>query len=219
MPDRDDPDETSNHDRRPLRIGIVTDCYVPHIGGIEMQVHDLGPQPSGRRPRSGGGHADGGSGTVDGVRVRRRRAAPALRRALPAVDVPPVGRPVDRGAGRRRALPRRAGVTTGVPRRQGPRSRTPDRDHRRTVCGAMPRRFPVSPPRQVVHWPVVLSAVSEVAAAPMTHSRTRSARLGAPERRRRRVVRRSYRSSRITSAHVTLISVMRLAPRKRPLQC
>ena len=25
----------------PLRIGLVTDCYVPRLGGIEMQVHDL----------------------------------------------------------------------------------------------------------------------------------------------------------------------------------
>lgn len=26
---------------RPLRIGLVSDCYVPRLGGIEMQVHDL----------------------------------------------------------------------------------------------------------------------------------------------------------------------------------
>src|SRR5699024_7516036 len=26
---------------RPLRIAIVSDCYVPRLGGIEMQAHDL----------------------------------------------------------------------------------------------------------------------------------------------------------------------------------
>ena len=27
--------------RPPLKVGLVTDCYVPRLGGIEMQVHDL----------------------------------------------------------------------------------------------------------------------------------------------------------------------------------
>ena len=50
-----------------LKVGLVTDCYVPRLGGIEMQVHDLAqnlqkaghdivvitPTP-GSRPRPGG---------------------------------------------------------------------------------------------------------------------------------------------------------------------
>lgn len=55
----------------PLRIGLVTDCYVPQVGGIEMQVHDLAQ----RLQRAG--HEvvvitpTAGPSVVDGVRVRR----------------------------------------------------------------------------------------------------------------------------------------------------
>ena len=71
MPDRDEPDQPSSHDGRPLRIGIVSDCYVPRLGGIEMQAHDLA-----RNLRAAGHEVvavtpTAGPATVDGVRVRR----------------------------------------------------------------------------------------------------------------------------------------------------
>ncbi len=56
---------------RPLRIGLVTDCYVPRLGGIEMQVHDLAVQ------LQAAGHQvvvitpTPGPDVVDGVRVHR----------------------------------------------------------------------------------------------------------------------------------------------------
>ena len=37
---------------RPLRIGLVSDCYVPRLGGIEMQVHDLARHLQGPATRS-----------------------------------------------------------------------------------------------------------------------------------------------------------------------
>jgi glycosyltransferase involved in cell wall biosynthesis len=55
----------------PLRIGLVTDCYVPQVGGIEMQVHDLA-----QRLQAAGHEVvvitpTAGPSVVDGVRVRR----------------------------------------------------------------------------------------------------------------------------------------------------
>ncbi len=56
---------------RPLRIGLVSDCYVPRLGGIEMQVHDLA------RHLQGAGHEvvvvtpTPGPAVMDGVRVQR----------------------------------------------------------------------------------------------------------------------------------------------------
>lgn len=54
-----------------MRIGLVTDCYVPQVGGIEMQVHDLA------RHLMIAGHEvvvitpTAGPPEVDGVRVHR----------------------------------------------------------------------------------------------------------------------------------------------------
>ncbi len=56
---------------RPLKIGLVSDCYVPRLGGIEMQVHDLA------RNLQLAGHevvvitSTPGPDLVDGVRVHR----------------------------------------------------------------------------------------------------------------------------------------------------
>src|SRR5215831_11418075 len=55
----------------PLKIGLVSDCYVPRLGGIEMQVHDLA------RHLQAIGHdvvvitPSPGPTEVDGIRVRR----------------------------------------------------------------------------------------------------------------------------------------------------
>ena len=54
-----------------LRIGLVTDCYVPRLGGIEMQVHDLA------RHLQAAGHEvvvitpTPGPEVMDGIRVHR----------------------------------------------------------------------------------------------------------------------------------------------------
>ncbi|MEZ5136796.1 MAG: glycosyltransferase, partial [Acidimicrobiales bacterium] len=54
-----------------LKIGLVSDCYVPRLGGIEMQVHDLA------RHLQAAGHEvvvitpTPGPDVVDGVRVHR----------------------------------------------------------------------------------------------------------------------------------------------------
>ena len=64
-----DPDPTRT--TRPLKIGLVSDCYVPRLGGIEMQVHDLA------RNLQLAGHdvvvitPTPGPDIVDGVRVHR----------------------------------------------------------------------------------------------------------------------------------------------------
>src|SRR3954464_3887827 len=39
--DRADRPEVPAGGWAPLKVGLVTDCYVPRLGGIEMQVHDL----------------------------------------------------------------------------------------------------------------------------------------------------------------------------------
>lgn len=54
-----------------MRIGLVTDCYVPQVGGIEMQVHDLA------RHLQDAGHdvvvitPTAGPRDVDGIKVHR----------------------------------------------------------------------------------------------------------------------------------------------------
>ena len=64
-------DETSQSDFGRLKIALISDCYVPRLGGIEMQVHDLA------RQLQRAGHevvvitTTGGPDVVDGVRVHR----------------------------------------------------------------------------------------------------------------------------------------------------
>lgn len=56
---------------RPMKIGLVTDCYLPQLGGIEMQVHDLAVHLQRQ------GHdvvvitPTPGSDDLEGIRVRR----------------------------------------------------------------------------------------------------------------------------------------------------
>ncbi len=56
---------------RPLKIGLVSDCYVPRLGGIEMQVHDLA-----QRLQAAGHEVvvitpTPGPDLIDGIRVHR----------------------------------------------------------------------------------------------------------------------------------------------------
>jgi len=205
---------------RPLRVGVVSDCYVPRLGGIEMQAHDLA-----RNLRLAGHDVVAvtptpGPAEVDGVRVRRMDV-PLLPFDIPfmpstfrmvtdllleeQVDVAHIhggiASPMAYAAARRcQAL----GIPTVI-----------------TVhcmwSYATPMFAVLDKLSGWSRWPVVLSAVSDVAAQPIR-------RIAGPSRP---VVVlpngidddawRIEPSSHDPSV-VTLVSVMRLAPRKRPLQ-
>ena len=203
---------------RPLRIGLVSDCYVPRLGGIELQVHDLA-----RQLRAIGHEVvvitpSPGPDEVDGVPVRRV-AAPMLPFDIPfsprtfrriadllgeeGVDVAHFNGGV---------LSPVAFIGAGMAQHRG----IP------TVITAHCLWSYASPAFRaadwVAHWtqwPVVFSAVSDVAAAPIHRIARRGVRVAIlpngidndawhvdPEPRDPDVV--------------TLVAVMRLAPRKRP---
>lgn len=204
----------------PLRVGIVSDCYVPRLGGIEMQAHDLA------RNLQASGHEvvaitpTAGPAVVDGVRVRRMDV-PLLPFDVPftprtfrlatdlllaeRVDVAHfhggLASPLAYLAARRA---QRLGIPTVI-----------------TVHCMWSYATPVfAVLDRAVHWsrwPVVLSAVSDVAAEPLR-------RITGPE------VPVTVLPNGIDDAAwrvtprprdpstVTVVSVMRLAPRKRPRQ-
>jgi glycosyltransferase involved in cell wall biosynthesis len=205
---------------RPLRIGLVSDCYVPRLGGIEMQVHDLA------RHLMGAGHdvvvitPTPGPAVMDGVRVQRidvpllpfdipftpkafRLVADLLERER--VDVAHfhggIASPLAYGAAR---AAQRAGIPTVV-----------------TVhcmwSYAAPAFAALDRLGHWTEWPAVLSAVSDVAAEPIR-------RIAGPDRdvivlpngidNDAWAVEPTDRDPSV----VTVVSVMRLAPRKRPLQ-
>lgn len=202
----------------PLRVGIVSDCYVPRLGGIEMQAHDLA------RNLLAAGHEvvavtpTAGPAVVDGVRVRRMDV-PLLPFDVPftprtfrlatdlllaeGVDVAHfhggLASPLAYLAARRA---QRLGIPTVV-----------------TVhcmwSYATPAFALLDRAVHWTRWPVVLSAVSDVAAEPLR----RIAGPGVPvtvlpngiDEAAWRVARRPR-----DPGTVTVVSVMRLAPRKRP---
>jgi glycosyltransferase involved in cell wall biosynthesis len=205
---------------RPLRIGLVSDCYVPRLGGIEMQVHDLA------RHLQGAGHEvvvitpTPGPAVMDGVRVQRidvpllpfdipftpkafRMVADLLERER--VDVAHfhggIASPLAYMAAR---AAQRAGIPTVI-----------------TVHCMWSYATPVfAGLDRIGHWtdwPVVLSAVSNVAAEPLR-------RIAGPDHEvvvlpngidnDQWVIEPVERDPSV----VTLVSVMRLAPRKRPMQ-
>jgi len=204
----------------PLRIAIVSDCYVPRLGGIEMQAHDLA------RNLVAAGHEvvaitpTAGPNVVDGVRVRRMDV-PLLPFDIPftpstfrmvtdllqeeRVDVAHfhggIASPLAYLAARRaQAL----GIPTVVTVHCMWSYATP-------IFAALDRAAGWS------RWPVVLSAVSDVAAGPIR-------RIAGPGRPVTVLPNGIDESTwRLEPAErdpstVTLVSVMRLAPRKRPLQ-
>jgi glycosyltransferase involved in cell wall biosynthesis len=202
-----------------VRVGLVTDCYVPQVGGIEMQVHDLA------RHLQAAGHevvvitSMAGPAVVDGVRVHRLDV-PLLPFNVPftprtfrlvsdlldreAVDVAHfhggIVSPLAYGAARnaqRRGIP--SVVTTHCLWSYA----TP-------VFALLDR---------LVHWSewdVVLSAVSDVAAAPLR-------RIAGPGREVRVLPNGIDQAAWTVDPEpddgrpITLVSVMRLAPRKRPM--
>ena len=66
-----DADDTFGSSCGRLKIALISDCYVPRLGGIEMQVHDLA------RHLQLAGHevvvltTTPGPAVIDGVRVHR----------------------------------------------------------------------------------------------------------------------------------------------------
>jgi len=212
-------DELTGSADRPLKVGLVTDCYVPRLGGIEMQVHDLAvnlqkvghdvivitPTPGPER--------------IDGVRVHRMDVpllpfdipyAPSTFRRIAQlledenVDVAHfnggIMSPVAFvGAANAQAQ----GIPTVITTHCLWSYATPGfrlLDHR----------------YHWTKWPVVFSAVSDVAAAPIH----RIARKGVDVTILPNGI--DNDTWQVTPAPrdaslVTIVAVMRLAPRKRPL--
>jgi glycosyltransferase involved in cell wall biosynthesis len=204
-----------------MRIAHVTDCYLPRLGGIEMQVHDLAS-----RQHCGGHDVEIITASPDGsacdlseqVRIHRlaSEVAPIARSVVAALGVPDLLRanaydqvhvhasvmsPLATGAA---VAACRAGLPTTI-----------------TVHSMWSRLGPL--PQLVVGSlgmrgaPVAWSAVSETAAQAVRRALGSDAWVMVlpngiepsdwqAERRKR------------TSGEVVIASVMRLAPRKRPLQ-
>jgi glycosyltransferase involved in cell wall biosynthesis len=203
---------------RPLRIGLVSDCYVPRLGGIEMQVHDLAqhlqrighevvvitPSP--------------GPDMVDGVPVRRVKA-PMLPFDIPFS--PRTFRTIADLLGEERVdvahfnggvLSPVAFIGAGMAQQRG----IP------TVITAHCLWSYASPAFRaadwVAHWtqwPVVFSAVSDVAAAPIHRIARRGVRVAILPNGIENDAWRVDPEPRDPDV-VTLVAVMRLAPRKRP---
>ena len=55
-----------------MKVALLTDCYLPRLGGIEVQTHDLAAAARGPGPRRRGLHRDAG-GARRAARVRRGR--------------------------------------------------------------------------------------------------------------------------------------------------
>ncbi len=204
---------------RPLRIGLVSDCYVPRLGGIEMQVHDLAQQ------LQHAGHEvvvitpTPGPSIVDGVRVQR-------------IDVPllpfdiPFTRKAFRAVGSLLRSERvdvahfQGGIAspmTYIAARAAQRAGVPSVITLHCVWGyAAPGFALLDRLSGWGSWPVVLSAVSDVAAEPIR-------RIAGPDHPvlvlPNGISNDAWRIEPAprTANRVTLVSVMRLAPRKRPM--
>lgn len=201
-----------------LRIGLVTDCYLPQVGGIEMQVHDLALR------LQAAGHEvvvitpTPGPAEVEGVRVHR-------------MDVPlaPFNIPFTPSTFRLVSdLLDREGVDVahfhgGI---VSPVAYIGAQDAQRrsipTVVTVHCLWSYATPGfrglEKLVHWgewPVVLSAVSDVAAKPIRRAAPRADVVVLPngiDNVAWQVTPRAH-----DPRTVTIVSVMRLAPRKRPL--
>ena len=213
-----DTEPTINSDR-PLRIGLVSDCYVPRLGGIEMQSHDLA------RQLQRAGHEvvvitpTPGPTTVDGVRVQRIDVPllpfdiPFTRKAFRAVGSLLQSERVD-------VAHFQGGIAspmTYIAARAAQRAGVPSVITLHCVWGyAAPGFALLDRLTGWGSWPVVLSAVSDVAAGPIR-------RIAGPEHPVLVLPNGiSNDAWRIEPAprspgRVTLVSVMRLAPRKRPM--
>ena len=204
---------------RPLRIGLVSDCYVPRLGGIEMQVHDLAQQ------LQRAGHEvvvitpTPGPNFVDGVRVQRIDVPllpfdiPFTRRAFRSVGRLLTSERVDVAHFHGGIVSPMTYVAAGAAARAG----IPSVVTLHCVWGyATPIFAGLEKLTSWGDWPVVFSGVSEVAAAPIR-------RIVGPDRPvvvlPNGIANEAWRVEPIRHdpSTVTLVSVMRLAPRKRPM--
>ena len=204
---------------RPLRIALISDCYVPRLGGIEMQVHDLA------RHLQDAGHevvvitTTGGPDVVDGVRVHR-------------IDVPllPFDIPFTRRAFRSVAdalVAERADVAHFHGGVVSPLAYKGARDAQRAGIPvvvtlhciwsyATPFFWAFDKVTRWGRWPVVLSAVSDVALGPVRRIAADGATVVVLPNGIENDTWTIEPAERDPSV-VTLVSVMRLAPRKRPM--
>lgn len=215
-PELPEPGAAGGH--RPLKIGLVSDCYVPRLGGIEMQVHDLAQH------LQRAGHqvvvitSTPGPEIIDGVRVHRmdvpllpmdipytpatfRLVAELLEREQ--VDVAHfhggiVSPLAFVGASNAQA----AGIPTIITTHCLWSYATP-------AFRLLNRRY------HWTDWPVVFSAVSDVAAAPIHRIAGRSVDVSILPNGIENDTWAVVPAPRDASV-VTIVSVMRLAPRKRP---
>jgi glycosyltransferase involved in cell wall biosynthesis len=196
----------------------VSDCYVPRLGGIEMQVHDLA------RHLQALGHdvvvitPSPGPAEVDGIRVRR---VPARTLPFDIPFMPSTFRAITRLLQQEQVdvAHFNGGIMSPVAFVGAAQAQA---QHIPTVVTAHCLWSYATPLFRVLdlafrwtQWPVVFSAVSDVAAAPI-----------------HRIARRGVKVSilpngidnddwQVTPAPrdasvVTIVAVMRLAPRKRP---
>lgn len=204
---------------RPLKVGLITDCYVPRLGGIEMQVHDLAQhlQLAGHQvvvitPTAG-------PDLIDGVRVHR-------------MDVPllPFDIPYSPSTFRLIAdLLRReevdvahfhGGILSPVAFIGAANA---ERRHIPTVITthclwsyATPMFRALNWKYKWTEWPVVFSAVSDVAAAPIYRIARRGLDVTILPNGIDNDAWHVTPAPRDASV-VTIVAVMRLTPRKRPL--
>jgi glycosyltransferase involved in cell wall biosynthesis len=211
-----------------VRIVHLTDCYLPRLGGIEMQVRDLARRqvaaghevhvvtttPS--APRSTAPAADDGA---DGVHVHR--LVMGLPYELPVN--PRAGREVRRllEVGDFDVAHVHAGVVSPFAfsaARLAPRLGVPTVVTLHCLWGYLTPAFRLID--QQAHWsrwPIVLSAVSDVAAVPLRRIAGRDVDVAVvpngiePEQWEVDPLPRD-------PDDVLVVSVMRLAPRKRPMQ-
>lgn len=202
----------------PLKIGLVTDCYVPRLGGIEMQVHDLG-----QRLREAGHDVvvvtpTPGPDVVDGVRVHRMDVP------LAPFDIPYRSSSFDRVI----ELLEAEGVHVAhfhggivsplafVSAHHAVQRRIPTVitthclwSYATPVFRLLDRRYRWS------EWDAVFSAVSEVAAAPIRRIAPHREVLILPNG----IDNEAWHIEPLPRDpnRVVIVSVMRLAPRKRPL--
>lgn len=213
-----------------MRILHITDCYLPRLGGIETQVHDLA-----RRQRAAGHdvevltatprarHDRTGHEVIDGVPLHRTtvdlpfelpvhpRAGRAVRRVLSGAEA---------GTGGYDVTHVHAGVVSPFAFAAAPAAVAEGVPLVVTVHSlwgyAAPAFRLLDLAGRWSHWPAVLTAVSEVAATPMR----RIAGPGVPVDVLPNGIDASvWRVDPLPRAadEVEIVAVMRLAPRKRPL--
>lgn len=204
---------------RPLRIALISDCYVPRLGGIEMQVHDLA------RHLQDAGHevvvitTTGGPDVVDGVRVHRIDVPllpfdiPFTRRAFRSVADALVAERVD-------VAHFHGGVVSPLAykgARDAQRAGIPVVVTLHCIWSyATPFFWALDKVTRWGRWPVVLSAVSDVALGPVRRIAADGATVVVLPNGIENDTWTIEPAERDPSV-VTLVSVMRLAPRKRPM--